>query len=192
MTISFVSHILPQLISLSILVVVFWGVYSYFCKYKYNHYNIGVLSLAILMLLYGKIALFLLYKNPELVKMHIDTSLLVYFAVMPIVLTRLKLGIPRRFQIWLQVSIIPFLALLLETTLPQGRIIFIADLYLIFILLLSKSKGKYWWIGSFFVLGLINLLSVYIVDFWTYYAWLEIVGQVLFLIGFFKIKEEIR
>jgi hypothetical protein len=191
MTISFISHILPQLISLFILIILFWNVYNYFCRSKFNQYNIGVLSLAILMLIYGKIALFLMYQTPELVKMHIDTSLLVYFAVMPIVLTRLKLGIPRRFQIWLQVSIIPFLALLLETSLAQGRVIFVADLYLICILLLSKTKGKYWWIGSFFVLGIINLLSVYIANFWTYYAWLEIVGQFLFLIGFFKIRDEI-
>jgi hypothetical protein len=188
--IQFFPHIFPQIISLIILSFAFFKGYKFFYQSEHNHYNIGNLALAILLLLYGKIAVFILHQDIEILKFQIDVSLMAYFAIMPITLVRLTSNIHKKWQIWLQIMIIPFLAGMLDTSFNQSLIIFFADIYLVVILLFSTLKCKAWLIGSFLFLGTINLLNGYYVDFLMYYAWLEIVGQILFTKGLLVLLKE--
>jgi len=188
--VTFLEHILPQFISLFVVGITFIFSYRYYYTTDFNRYNIGTIALASLLLIYGKISLFLFHNNPDIVKMHVDTSLLVYFAVMPLVLTRLA-KINRKVQIFLQIGMIPLLAALLSTDYIQSKIIFSADMYLVFILLFSSLKSKWWLIGSFTLLGIINLLTCYFARFWSVYAWVEVIGQLLFLAGFLTLKQEV-
>ena len=190
--IQFIPHILPQIISLIVLSIAFLYSYRYFYRSKYNHYNVGNLCLAILLLLYGKIALFVLNQDVCTLKLQIDVSLMAYFAIMPITLVRLTDNIHKKWQIWLQIMIIPFLACMLDSSFNQSVVVFFADLYLAGIMLFSRLKCKWWFIAAFLFLGVINLLNFYIADFWALYSWFEIIGQLLFIKGLFVLLKEVK
>lgn len=189
--VSFMEHILPQFISLVIAGVIFYKSYKFYTESVVNNYTIGNMAFAVLLLIYGKISIFLNVVNPELIKYHVDASLMVYFAIMPLILARLS-KISRKYHIWLQILIIPFLAMFLDKDIIQGDIIFFADLYLVFLAMFMKFKAKYWFMVAFSILGIINLLTGYFHEFWNYYAWVEIIGQIFFLKGFCKLIEEVK
>ncbi len=189
--VSFMEHVLPQLISLLVAGIIFYRSFMFYTKSAVNNYTIGNMAFAVLLLIYGKISIFLNAVNPDLIKYHVDASLMVYFAIMPLILARLS-RIPRKYHIWLQIFIIPFLAMFLDGNVIQGDIIFFADLYLVFLAVFMKFKSKYWFMAAFVILGLINLLTGYFHEFWRYYAWVETVGQILFLKGFCKLIEEVK
>src|SRR6056297_2321219 len=99
--ITFLEHILPQLISLCILM---WGFIYNYSSYKnaiVNHFQISNFSLGVLFLLVGKIALFVFHKNPDLVKSYIDITLIIFFVIFALTLARGS-RFSRKWHIWLQ------------------------------------------------------------------------------------------
>jgi len=180
--ITFFEHILPQLISLFILMYGFIYDYSRYKNAIVNHFQISNFSLGVLFLLVGKMALFIFHNNPDLVKAYVDITLINFFLIFALTLARGS-RFKRRWHIWLQIGIFPLLIELLKPKNTTGEYIFAADMYLVFLLLTSRFDKKLTLAISLILLGSINILSSYGVITYTQYAWTEPFGQLFFVIG---------
>jgi len=154
-----------------------------------NHYQISNFTFAILLLLVGKVAVFMFYKTPDVAKMYVDASLIGYFVVFVLTLSRLA-DIPRKYHIWLQILMLPIVAPFAVQDEQVGLFIFFADMYLLFLLMISRFKHKKALGASFVILGGINLLSYLGLITYHVYAVMEPFGQILFVMGLKKLAED--
>jgi hypothetical protein len=175
--IQFINHILPQFISLLLLGTVMLRVVT-----KYRHSEIGELLYPLFFLVFGKISLIIFFSTPDFVKVCIDASLVGYFATMPLVLKRMY-KIPGNIVMFAYLAITGVIVSMLIPGTEQGYYIFLADLILIFILLFTNSKSKWPMILSFAILGGINLINLQLGLDYTVYAWMEVVGQIAYVVA---------
>lgn len=175
--IQFINHILPQFISLILIGVLMLRVVT-----KYRHSEIGELLYPLFFLVFGKIALIIFFNTPDFVKACIDASLVGYFSTMPLVVKRMY-KIPGNIVMFAYLGMIGIIVSMLIPGAEQGFYIFLADLILIFILLFTNTKSKRAMILSFTILGGINLLNFQLNLDYTVYAWMEVVGQIAYVVA---------
>lgn len=180
--VGFVQHILPQLISSIMIISALFKTVSEYGTFKVNHHQIGNFSFCFIMLLVGKIALFLFAVSPDIVKMYIDSTLLMYFSVLPLTLLQLS-AIEKKHHFPVHVLIIFVLGLIMDKQIPEGYVIFALDMLMVFVALFIQKHYKIWFILSFLTLGGINLLNPLLNLDYTIYAWVEIPGQLFFIKG---------
>jgi hypothetical protein len=175
--IEFVNHILPQILSLILIAVVMLRIAT-----RYKHSEISELLYPLFFLAFGKMSLIIFFSSPDFVKTCINASLTGYFATMPLILKRM-------YKVKGDVVMFAYLAMtgvivsLLMATAEQGYYIFLADLMLIFILLFARSNSRWPMILSFAILGGINLFNLHFGLDYKVYAWIELLGQIIYTIA---------
>lgn len=193
--IGFFSHILPQLISMSVML---FGFICFFRKFngKASYSNLGT---ALIALLFGKIALFLFHDNQLAVKLITASSLTFYFVFMLNELSN-NAKLSSKIVVMLNTILLVILSVNYDSVVSSRfeSLSFIAADVLLFLVGLKTSfSGKKLMLTSFLMFIGIHAMIVHcsLESYWCsiVYAWAELPAQIVFLVGLGKrVKDLIK
>lgn len=195
MEINLWTQIFPQIISLTIALGFLWrllGMINGNIRYK----RIGI---AITAVAYGKVALMMSVANPEIAKMYIMASLVLYFLAIANELLHMNEA-SSKVAILFNIFILSVLALGFDPTVPselQSIGVVLAQIIVIGLVITSKPfAGRLLWLAAFSIFLVIHIyISRYSLRVeWVriMYAWVEIPAQLLFLVGSLQYIKELN
>jgi hypothetical protein len=187
--VNFVYHVLPQLVSLVMVLILFLKLYpkiDFELEYK-------KLAICVVALLYGKIVLFTVFSNQMAMKTLIASSLYLYFITMLRYLLN-NTKIKAKHEIFYYVAMSVILSASFDPSVNsrfQSLSSIFADILLIFVAFKTNGiKGIKWFISSFIAFIFVHLgvaiNSMLDLSSTILYAWAELPAQFLFVVGISK------
>ena len=182
-------EVVSQFCCILVLSIVFLKIYTQFARTSTNHYQLGNMALALLFLITGKVGTLFCCPNIFAYRAYVNTSIGFFFLIMAITLTRFMV-IERRYQIWVQLAILPFTIEFVMPGARHGEFVTLAYLYLVLITFSSKIRRKCPLLASFLVMATLNLLMASRVINRPVFLWGELLGFILFGFGLYALCED--